>query len=272
MEDGFTKRFRKALHYLRNKRFAKAITSLHKIIYSGKEIYSIMPEESFRINEFDYLEELTRCEKELKNNEDSLEAYYALSLVFKLADNHERRKFYLKKAIEKNNSNATLWREYGETLFLQGDVNNALGKFQEALNIDPNDVISLEGRALCYYYLDQPTKAVMPLKKALTLQPNNHQIMNRLAFIYSEIGELDQAMELIQKAIALDRDNNVYLDTYACILFLQEKYHEALKTFEKLLERNVKDYEISWDILTTLYDTLGMHGRAKIIENKLPMD
>jgi tetratricopeptide (TPR) repeat protein len=141
--------------------------------------------------------------------------------------------------------------------------------FQEAVNLDANDSISYEGIGLCFYYLDEPIKAITPLKKSLSLLPKNHIIMNHLAFISSELGELDEAENLINKALKLEKSNNVYLDTYACILFLQEKYRESLKIFEKILVNKPRQWEISWDILSHLYENLGLHVKAKQIEEKL---
>jgi len=119
--------------------------------------------------------------------------------------------------------------------------------------------------------MDEPIKAINPLKKALQFDKKNHVIMNHLAFILSEIGDTDEAMALITKAIKLDSENHIYMDTYACILFLEEKYMESLETFEKLLEKNPKDIDVSWDILSNLYENLGMHAKAKSLENKLQL-
>ncbi|MCK5045900.1 MAG: hypothetical protein KAS22_04925, partial [Candidatus Heimdallarchaeota archaeon] len=88
-------------------------------------------------------------------------------------------------------------------------------------------------------------------------------------FILSELGELSEAKKLIKKTLKLEANNNIYLDTYACVLFLQEKYQESLKIFEKILVNKPKEWEVSWDILSHLYEILGLHVKAKQIEEKL---
>ena len=45
--------------------------------------------------------------------------------------------------------------------------------------------------------------------------------------------------------------------------------HDTIYAFEKILDNDPKDWEISLDILNSIYNTLGLHVKAKIIEEKL---
>ncbi|MGC9781043.1 MAG: tetratricopeptide repeat protein [Candidatus Heimdallarchaeota archaeon] len=261
--------FKKALEKTKKGQFLEAIKLYDELIHSTTSAYSVITQDSFKISEWEYLQDISECEKLVNSSKASFEGLMALSLLFKIVCNYDRRNMFLKQAIKLNSNDSRVWREYGQTAFHLGNIRNAIQYFQEALNLDSNDSISLEGTGLCYYYLDEPLKAINPLKKALSLKPENHYIMNHLAFILSELGELDTAMEYIQKALLLDQMNIIYLDTYACILFLQEKYDQSLVVFEKILSNKAKDWEISWDILTNLYEVLGLHVKAKQLEEKL---
>ncbi|MFW9924929.1 MAG: tetratricopeptide repeat protein, partial [Candidatus Thorarchaeota archaeon] len=219
--------------------------------------------------EWEYLDQISKCERIVANTDSCYQGYLALSLLFKVASNLERRKTHIQEALKINNTINRIWREYAETNYQLGNMSIALQQFQEAIRIDTKDAISFEGIGLCYYYLDEPFKALNPLKKALTFQPENHIIMNHLSFILSEIGEVDEAHDLILQALELKPNNNIYLDTYACILFLQDKHEQSLKVFERILENKPKEWEVSWDILFNVYDTLGLHVKAKQIEEKM---
>ena len=105
-----------------------------------------------------------------------------------------------------------------------GNIREALQQFQEALTLDSHDTVAMEGLGLCYYYLDEPFKALTPLKKALETDSLNHAIMNNLAFILSEIGELSEAKKFVNKALDLHDNSIIYWDTLASILFLEENY------------------------------------------------
>jgi len=261
--------FKMALEKIKTNNYDEAIAVCDKKIAEKYPVYSITHSNSFEISEWEFFDDISNCEKSVGKSNDCYKGYYAMSILFKIAGNNDRRLLYLQKAMKINNTVNRIWRDFGETSFQLGNIRDALQKFQEAIAIDQNDSISFEGVGLCYYYLDEPFKSLTPLKRALDIDPDNHAVMNNLSFILSEIGDIDEAHDLIKKALELQETNNVYLDTYASILFLQEKYDEALQIFEKILDNNPKDWEISWDILTSIYNNLGLHVKAKMVEEKL---
>ncbi|HUT80444.1 MAG TPA: tetratricopeptide repeat protein [Candidatus Bathyarchaeia archaeon] len=269
MTDNVNEKFKLALIKLKQKNYQEAIKLFDEIIITTAPVSSVVTLETYSISEWEYIDDITLIERDIGTKEASFDGHLALSLLFKIAQNNERRNEYIQKALKLNSNNFRIWREYGETTFQLGNIRQALLQFQEATNLNFNDSLCQEGIGLCYYYLDEPIKAISPLRKALSLDQKNHCIMNHLSFILSEIGELDEAHDLILQALQLDEANNIYLDTYACILFLQERYDESLKIFEKILGNKPKDWEISWDILTNLYETLGLRVKAKQLEEKL---
>ncbi len=261
--------FKSALEKVKISEYDEALAICDKIISENCPVYSITHTNSFKISEWEFFDDISSCEKSIYKDVKCYKGYLALSMLYKIAGNTDRRKIFLQKALERSITVNRIWRDFGETSFQLGNVREALQKFQEAIALDQYDSVSFEGVGLCYYYLDEPFKSLTPLKRALTLSPKNHAIMNNLSFILSEIGDLDDALNLIKEALELHNKSNVYWDTYASILFLQEKHEESLKIFEKILENDPKDWEISWDILTSIYNTLGLHVKAKIIEEKL---
>jgi len=264
-------KFENALKCTKNGDFINACSIFDDVIQSSVSVYSIVSQDTFKINEWEYLQDISDCEKKVITDGPNFDGFMALGFLFKIACNPERRNMFIQKALKINSNNARVWREYGETEFHLGNIRQSLVHFQEAVNLDTDDYISYEGIGLCYYYLDEPIKAISPLRKSLTIFKENHIVMNHLAFILSELGELVEAENLIKQALEFEEKNNVYLDTYACILFLQERYQESLKVFEKILVNKPKEWEISWDILSHLYDILGLHVKAKQIEEKLHM-
>ncbi|MHA1121498.1 MAG: tetratricopeptide repeat protein [Candidatus Heimdallarchaeota archaeon] len=269
MTEAGIEKFENALNCTKNGDYHKACTLYNDLIQSSVSVYSIISQDIFKINEWEYLQDISDCEKKVNTDEPNFDACMALAFLFKIAGNTERRNMFIQKALKINSNNAHVWREYGEAEFHLGNIRQSLLHFQEAVNLDAIDSISYEGIGLCFYYLDEPIKAITPLKKSLSLLPNNHIVMNHLSFILSELGELKEAEDLIKKALKYEVKNNVYLDTYACVLFLQEKHQESLKIFEKILVNKPKEWEISWDILSHLYEILGLHVKAKQIEEKL---
>ncbi|NHK31115.1 MAG: hypothetical protein FK730_07165 [Asgard group archaeon] len=261
--------FQNGLEKLKKGQFQSAIDFFDQFIQKSTKINTVIAKKSSGLSEWEFINEISNCEKKLNSGKTPFEGLLALSLVFKIVGNNDRRFMFLKKALKINSNNYRIWKEYAETSFQLGDMRNALQYFQEAINFTPNDSFSLEGIGLCYYYLDEPLKAVQPLQRALSFDTKNHVILNHLAFILSELGELEEAYEHIRNALELDENNNIYLDTFACILFLQEKYKESLNIFEKILNNKPNEWEVSWDILTNLYNIMGLHAKAKQLEEKL---
>lgn len=271
MDKSVSNCFKLALDKIKNSEYDEALAICDKVISEKLLVYSITNSNSFEISEWEFFDDISTCEKSVSKDKSCYKGYLALSMLFKIAGNTDRRKIFLQKAMDVNNTINRIWRDFGETSFHMGNVPDALQKFQEAITIDQNDSVSFEGIGLCYYYLDEPFKSLPPLKKALTINPINHAVMNNLAFILSEIGNLDEAMELIKKALELHDKSNVYWDTCASILYLQEKYDESLKIFEKILENNPQDWEISWDILISIYNYFGLQAKVKLIEKKIEL-
>ncbi|MBD3190034.1 MAG: tetratricopeptide repeat protein [Candidatus Heimdallarchaeota archaeon] len=268
-ETGVTQ-FKKALKKIKARKFRKAIELFEKTLNGNIEHQSIvLPETRVKINEWEFLDQISQCEKEIQNGSESFNAYYALVLLFKITDNHERRKKYLEKAISMDEEQAKAWREIGEVYLHQGKMKKALKHFFQAATLDAHDPLAYEGMALSYFYLDDPMNAITPLRKAIELDPDNPILLHRLAYVLTELGKLEEAKEHIIKCLKIDDSKIPYWDTYACILFLEENYREALEVFEKILSQNPKDSEVSWDILTQVYKVFGMHARAKITRNKL---
>ena len=66
---------------------------------------------------------------------------------------------------------------------------------------------------------------------------------------------LEKAEQMAEKAVKNNPDNNTFLDTYAWVLFMREKYKEAKKVMEKAINSgNVSaiHYEHYGDILYKL--------------------
>ncbi|MEA2071374.1 MAG: hypothetical protein U9O98_08800 [Asgard group archaeon] len=263
--------FNEAISSIKKNAFADAINKIKKILHHKKEFESIIPRNNYIFNEFQYLDDLSLCEKTIENGNQCYKAYLALSLIYKTVGNKGRAINFLEKAIEFNDAEYFAWRLHGQLAFQQGDIETAKDSFYQSLKINPEDVLSLEGVGLCYYYLDEPLRSLKPLQKALDINPKNHVILNRLAFINMEIGKLDEAHHLIKKALKLNKKKINYWDTLACILFLKEEHDKSLEIFEKILKKNPEDHEVSWHILANLYDSLGLHAKAKIIESKMPI-
>lgn len=71
---------------------------------------------------------------------------------------------------------------------------------------------------------------------ALVYDPANVNVLNNYAYYLAlENENLEKALEMSGKTIAAEPENTIYIDTYAWILFLLERYEEAKAYADKLL-------------------------------------
>lgn len=87
-----------------------------------------------------------------------------------------------------------------------------------------------------YHELGMLTECMEAYDSALVYNPSNINVLNNYAYYLAlEDKELERALEMSYKTIVEEPDNSIYVDTYAWILFLLERYEEAKAYAEKLL-------------------------------------
>lgn len=95
--------------------------------------------------------------------------------------------------------------------------------------------------------------------QALAVNPNNDLVLNNYSYYLALRKEnLEQAEKMAGQLIKNHPDNNSYLDTYAWVLFMREKYKEARKVMEKVIDTGkagATHFEHYGDILFKLGDT-----------------
>lgn len=129
----------------------------------------------------------------------------------------------------------------GVASFLLQQYSNAINSLNAALEIGNGekkflgDIYSLLGDS--YHATGQHRQSDSSYEKALVLRPKDALIMNNYSYYLSLRGEnLDRAAELSKQSLDLEPESPTYMDTYAWILFRQEKFGEAKQWIEKALQ------------------------------------
>ena len=135
-----------------------------------------------------------------------------------------------------------------------------------------------------FHVSEQPEEAYHCYDSALVYNPSNILVLNNYAYYLSEENkELDKAEQMSQRTIKAEPNNATYLDTYAWILYKQERYEEALTYIERALATDsvASDvlYEHAGDICYRMGDTaravsywkqaLEVQRKAEAVEEKL---
>jgi tetratricopeptide (TPR) repeat protein len=129
----------------------------------------------------------------------------------------------------------------GVASFLLQQFPGAISSLNTALEIGNGekrflgDIYSLLGDA--YHATGQHHQSDSSYEKALSIRPKDAMIMNNYSYYLSLRGEnLDKAEQMSRQSLLLEPESPTYMDTYAWILFRQEKFSEAKEWIEKALQ------------------------------------
>ncbi|PSL48847.1 tetratricopeptide repeat protein [Chitinophaga niastensis] len=152
----------------------------------------------------------------------------------------------------------------GVASFLLQQYPNAIQSLNAALDVGNGekrfmgDIYSLLGDA--YHATAQHQQSDSSYERALLLRPKDALIMNNYSYYLSLRGEnLERAAELSKLSLEIEPESPTYMDTYAWILFRQDKFNEAKQWIEKALQypeaqKNPNVLEHYGDILFNLKD------------------
>jgi len=190
-----------------NKEYEQARTLLYKILKQDNSNYALWEELLFSDLYLDDYEALA------KDSEDVIDLFpsYPLPYFFAGISNFQlkdyvKAKAYLESGKDFVVNNDALLEQFYSSL---GDTYNELGQYEAS-----------------YKAYDQ----------ALKINPENAIVLNNYAYYLSlRSVNLDKAAEMAKKAVDLDPYNHNNLDTYAWVLYKQEKYKEALKWIENAI-------------------------------------
>ena len=88
-----------------------------------------------------------------------------------------------------------------EALYNHGDYENLIKTCDEVLEIEKEDPISMNYKAISLYYLGKYDEALGILDHCLKLHPTNHYTLNNKALVYIAQGEYEKALECCEKGL-----------------------------------------------------------------------
>ncbi len=135
---------------------------------------------------------------------------------------------------------------YQGIAYYQKDMlDQALNAFQNGIGVitaqsDPaivSDFYAVMGDIL--HQKGQAREAFVAYDSCLVWKDDNIGCLNNYAYYLSELGEqLDKAEQMSYRTIKAEPKNATYLDTYAWILFMQERYSEAKIYIDQTLQND----------------------------------
>jgi len=113
------------------------------------------------------------------------------------------------------------------------DYKEAIQAFEKAISVSKAEDVAFISRVYgligdAYLSLKEKIEAFSNYDKALAIYPGNILVLNNYAYYLSEEGDdLPRAERMSRKTIEAEPKNATYLDTFAWIFFMEEKYSLA---------------------------------------------
>jgi tetratricopeptide (TPR) repeat protein len=137
--------------------------------------------------------------------------------------------------LARNPDAALAWANLAEILVDSGNLNEALGDFERALELDPVELVTRENFARALLLADRYDEAIRQYRVLLERKPNVARLHTNLGTALARKGELAEAMKEFETAIRLapglpDAHKNLGAGFYKAGM-----YEEAIREFQETL-------------------------------------
>ena len=139
-------------------------------------------------------------------------------------------------ALARNPNAAMAYVNLGGLLLEAGQVDEAMARFQKALEIDPRDEDACYNLGLALLRKGQVDEAMAQFRKAIEIQPGYAKAHYNLGTVLYQNGQVDPAIAHLRKALETRPDYPEAHNNLGAILLEQGQVDEAIFHFQKALE------------------------------------
>ncbi|MBD2606673.1 tetratricopeptide repeat protein [Scytonema hofmannii FACHB-248] len=197
-----------------------------------------------------YKEALEVHEKVLKINPDNPEAWSGKGLAYIGLKQYKEANDSLEKLKQINPDKPNVWQQIGlVTELLQGSqaakkfYEEAVLSYDDLLRRKPNDVVALTERGSVLLKLNRLPEALDSYEKALKIDNNFYEALVGKGNALGGLGKPQEALFAFNRATEIrPLDYQVWFTRGSLLAQYMKDYNEALKSFEKAIERR---YDLS---------------------------
>lgn len=229
-------------------------------------------------------EGLIAAQKSIVLNQNDLTTWQILASIYQARGDNTQAETTLKRAIELNSKNPSIYTSYGQFLYARKRYQDAAIAFESAAKCAPENPAYHWALVDCWNALNQPDKVIASLRRATDLDPKNAAYARSLGVWLRRTGRPDEALIWFDRALNLRQG---WASTHwargraLAQLGRQKEAIAAFRTAELLLanDRRTADL-IEWQLLIDLGLSLRQTGqiteslvalrRAHILARKIP--
>ena len=196
------------------------------------------------------------------------------------ADDDDRIVSLCQAARQYNPEEMAFYYYQGMAYYRKKDTDHALEAFQNGINViteesSPiivSDFYAVMGDIL--FQKEREREAFEAYDSCLQWKPDNIGCLNNYAYYLSLKGtQLDRAEQMSYKTIKAEPNNATYLDTYAWILFMQQRYAEARIYIDQALQNDSTAGAVVTEHAGDIYALAGdIEGAVRLWQQALAQD
>lgn len=160
------------------------------------------------------------------------------------------------------------WNNLGTLAAREGNYDQAIQYFQNALKIDPKHSIALQNLGSAYRQKRDWPDAREILERALALNPDDPDANYSLGMVYAQQNDPEHAYEYLQRAIAARPAYPEALNNLGILYLRTKRPNEAIQSFQESI-RVAPAYDQAYLNLARLYAIEGDREKAKAILREL---
>jgi tetratricopeptide (TPR) repeat protein len=176
----------------------------------------------------------------LAKNPDCWLAHNGLGLAFLEKGKADEALEKFQKALEINPNYPEAHTNLGFAFFQKGEADEAIQQFQKALESNPNNAEAHTNLGNAFFRTGQLSEAIEQYEMAVKINPKFAQAHSNLGAVFSQKGELDEAIAQYHEALEINPNLAEAHMNLGNALFRKGQLSEAIEQFEIAVKINPK--------------------------------
>ena len=202
----------------------------------------------------------------LRDDASSAEAQYGLGSVYLKQSKWTESRQSFEQAVKLNSSypdtKPNAWNNLGLLATRENRTESAIGFFKEALQIDPDHLVSLENLGNAYRQEKRWDEARSTLERALDVEPDSPEVNYSLGMVFAQMDQASRAYTYLQRALQLRPLYPEAMNNLGVLYLRTQRRDEAVAEFEACI-RLAPAFDRSYLNLASVYSIEGNREKAR---------
>ncbi len=262
-----------AFAYIRAGKPEEALAKLNSVIEESYEFFPLIGLKSDILVSLDRLDEaMETAEDGLKMKPDEVGFWQVKGHIHFLRRNYSEAVKCLRKGIEIDKNDSLSHYYLGASLLGIKETKMALGEYEEALRLDPEEITYMNGKARALVSLGRREEASKIAHQIISRDPKStfgYDILAQVADSYEE------RLPYVEKILELSPNDIEMICWKANILTGLKRYSEALPIFERILKECPPEkhcHQMRIAMSSCLYDAGRVEDALRLVDEALRTD